>query len=161
MGKEVLKAKFNRRAIKLLERLPMHVQGRIGSKALTSGVRVLRKALKARLPDSSKTGTKDKQSKSAKTRGASWSKMKDSMKVYNLFRKGSVGARLWIPGMAWFEFGFTHKLWGGKTYSKGRGAGSDYTGVVRRTADQTKRQQEREVIKVLVQGIRKEESKAK
>ena len=151
-----VEVKLNQRAFNLLEQLPLEVQGRVGAKAITSGARVVRKALRSKLPDSRKTGTRKKWSKATAAKYGSYKPMKQGIKVYNLFRKGVVGAKVWAPGLAWMEFGFTNKLWGNPREMK-----MAANPLFRRTIDSTRRKQQTAIVKVLVKEFRKLEARAK
>ena len=145
-----IEVSLNKRAMQLLEKVPLEIQGRVGAKALTAGVREIRRALKPDLPNSRKTGTRKKWSKKMRQKAASWRRMANNIKVYNLFRKGLVSAKLWVPGLAWFEYGFTNKLWGsGKTMEM------PGFGFMRRAIDSSKRSVQTKIVKTLTKELRK------
>ena len=153
MGVDV---KLNTRAVSLLEQLPLQVQGRIGAKAITAGARVVRKALKAKLPDSSKTGTRQGWSKETAKKYGNYKPMRQSIKVYNRFRKGEIGAKVWIPGLAWLEFGFTNKQWGRLS----EGVRVEAKAPFRSAIDSTQRAQQTAIVNVLVKELRAMAAKA-
>ena len=167
MGKAI-DVKINKRAFNLLDQLPIAIQGRVAAKAVTAAAREVRRALKAKLPDSRNTGTRDKWSKATAKKYGSYKPMKQSIKVYNRFRKGTVGASVWVPGLAWLEFGFNNRLWGtksGQQINSGIFRGTDALKVqpkapFRKSIDSSRRAQQSAIVKVLVRELRKMAAKA-
>mgnify|MGYP003655868568 CR=1 FL=1 len=153
MGVDV---KLNTRAVNLLEQLPLAIQGQVAAKAVTAAAREVRRALRGKLPDSRKTGTRKGWSKATAKKYESYKPMKQSIKVYNLFRKGEVGAKVWVPGLAWLEFGFTNKMWGRET----EGVRVEAKAPFRSSVDSTQRAQQTAIVKVLVRELRKMAEKA-
>jgi hypothetical protein len=155
MGRS-LDIKINNRAFNLLEQLPIAMQGRVAAKAVTAAAREVRRVLKAKLPDSRKTGSRDKWSKATAKKYSGYKPIKQSIKVYNRFRKGTVGASVWVPGLAWMEYGFENKLWGkAKTPMK-----IPANPVFRPAIDSSRRAQQTAIVKVLVRELRKMAAKA-
>ena len=158
MGSLTFDVQMNHRALALLEQLPLAVQGRVGAKAVTAGVREVRRVLRAKIPDSRKTGTRKLWSKKTAKRYENYKPMRQSIKVYNRFRKGEVGAKLWVPGLAWLEYGFWNRLWGssGKHIKRMKA-----NPIFRKSVDSTKRAQQSAIVRVLVRELRKLEGRAK
>ena len=152
-----VKVTLNNRALNLLEQLPIEIQGRVGAKAVTSAARIVRKALKSSIPDSRKTGTPDKWSKATAKKYASDKPMRMSIKVYNRFRKGSVGGLVWVPALAWREFGFVNQLWGRSNNSMRIPADPKFRPAI----DATRRAQQTAIVKVITREFRKLAERAK
>ena len=84
--------------------------------------------------------------------------MRQSVKVFNRYRKGVVGAKVWVPGLAWLEFGFRNKLWGTK---EDQPMQMKRNPVFRQSIDSSLRAQQTAIVRVLAKEIRKLENAAK
>ena len=151
MTKIQVNAKVNQKAFDLLDQLPVIVQRKSARKAVKQAANVVAAEIRRRVPESKKTGTREKWSKKTKAKRAGDKTWKKDVRSRLSKKRDEAAAQVQSNLANIWEFGHEQVLWGKKT-----GKFIKPKPIMRQSIDTTKPQQDAAMIKTLQKEFREE-----